>query len=154
VAKSPELVVKSTGMRRVFFAFSTFVMTALGIIEPARGISAMQAINITVINPWFMTPFMGMAFLSVIWLIAGLLRWHEPWAAYVVAGSLLHFVGTFLVTMLFNVLRNNALARVVATTPQGAALWADYLVTWTWWNHVRTIAALAAAAAFVLALTR
>ncbi len=39
----------------VFFAFSTFVMKALAQQPAAQGIATMQTINITVINPWFMT---------------------------------------------------------------------------------------------------
>ena len=38
-------------MAGVFFAFSTFVMKALARLQPAQGIAAMQAINITAINP-------------------------------------------------------------------------------------------------------
>ena len=141
-------------MAGFFFAFSICVMKALGAIPPAHGISAMQSINVAVINPWFLTPFFGMAVLSVLLSIAAVLRWHEPGAAYVVAGGLLYFLGTFLVTMLFNVPRNNALAAVAVTSTEGAALWADYLIAWTKWNHVRTIAALAGAASFTIALAR
>ncbi|HRO57613.1 MAG TPA: hypothetical protein PK177_00350 [Burkholderiaceae bacterium] len=36
----------------------------------------------------------------------------------------------------------------------GARLWADYLVCWTNWNHVRTAASLAALACFIVALMR
>lgn len=141
-------------MAGFFFAFSICVMKALGAIPPAHGISAMQSINVAVINPWFLTPYFGMAVLSVLLSIAAVLRWHEPGAAYVVAGGLLYFLGTFLVTMLFNVPRNIALAAVAVTSTEGAALWADYLIAWTKWNHVRTIAALAGAASFTIALAR
>lgn len=58
----------------------------------------MQSINVAVINPWFLTPYFGMAVLCLFLIIAALLRWHEPGAAYVLAGGLLYFVGTFLVT--------------------------------------------------------
>ncbi len=141
-------------MAGFFFAFSICVMKALGAIPPAPGISAMQSINVAVITPWFLTPFFGMAVLSVLLSVAAVLRWHEPGAAYVVAGGLLYFLGTFMVTILFNVPRNNALAAVEATSTEGAALWADYLIAWTKWNHVRTIAALAGAASFTIALLR
>ena len=141
-------------MAGFFFAFSICVMKALGAIPPAHGISAMQSINVAVINPWFLTPYFGMAVLSVLLSIAAILRWHEPGAAYVVAGGVFYFLGTFLVTMLFNVPRNNALAAVAATSTEGAALWADYLIAWTKWNHIRTIAALAGAASFTIALAR
>lgn len=141
-------------MAGFFFAFSISVMKALGAIPPAHGISAMQSINVVVINPWFLTPFFGMAVLSVLLSITAVARWQEAGAAYVIGGGLLYVLGTFLVTMLFNVPRNNGLDAVAATSPEGAALWADYLVTWTRWNHVRTIAALAGAASFTIALVR
>ena len=141
-------------MAGFFFAFSICVMKALGAIPPAHGISAMQSINVAVINPWFLTPYFGIAVLSVLLSITAVLRWHEPGAAYVVAGGVFYFLGTFLVTMLFNVPRNNALAAVAATSTEGAALWADYLIAWTKWNHLRTIAALAGAASFTIALAR
>jgi len=141
-------------MAGFFFAFSICVMKALGAIPPAQGISAMQSINVAVINRWFLIPYFGMAVLSLLLSIEAILRWHEPRAAYVVAGGLLYSLGTFLVTMLFNVPRNNALAAVAATSAEGAALWADYLIAWTKWNHVRTIAALAGAALFTIGLAR
>src|SRR5215203_2738800 len=45
----------------VFHAFSTFIMSALARIRPSQGIAAMQSINITVLNPWFLLPFVGTA---------------------------------------------------------------------------------------------
>ncbi|MCV3214187.1 hypothetical protein OGM63_11805 [Plectonema radiosum NIES-515] len=36
------------------FAFSTFVMNALGRLQPNEGIAVMQSINIKAINPLFM----------------------------------------------------------------------------------------------------
>jgi len=68
------------------------------------------------------------------------------------AGAALYLIGTFLVTLACNVPRNNALAAVARAQPDAAAHWASYLAGWTAWNHVRTAAALAAAACFGLAL--
>jgi uncharacterized membrane protein len=136
----------------IFFAFSTFVMRALGSLPPPQGIAAMQAINVAVINRCFMTAFFGTALACVVVMILSLSRWHDTGAAYCLAGSLLYLIGTVLVTMLFNVPRNNALAAVAPASTEGAKLWADYLSTWTAWNHVRTVAALAAAASFTIAL--
>jgi uncharacterized membrane protein len=127
-----------------FFAFSTFVMRALAAIPPPHGIAAMQSINIVVINPWFMTALLGTAVLCVGVGVASLVRWQDPGAGYLVAGAVLYVAGTFLVTMVFNVPRNDALAKVVPTSAEAAQLWATYLSAWTAWNHVRTIAALAA----------
>jgi uncharacterized membrane protein len=135
-----------------FFAFSTFVMRALGALPPPQAIPAMQSINIAVINPWFLTAFMGTAGLCVVVAIASLLRWHDPGAGYLLTGTVLYVSGTFLVTMVFNVPRNDALAKLTPASAEAASFWAAYLSTWTAWNHVRTIAALAAMVAFILAL--
>jgi uncharacterized membrane protein len=136
----------------VFFAFSAFVMKAFARLPPGEGMAAMQAVNVAVLNPLFLSVFLGTAAASVVAIVFSWLRWHEAGAVYLLAGGLLYLAGTFLVTTVFNVPRNNALAAVAPTDPNGASLWGSYLASWTAWNHVRTIAALAAAAAFTLAL--
>jgi uncharacterized membrane protein len=136
----------------VFFAFSSFVMNALGRLPPAQGIAAMQSINVAVINPWFMLPFLGTAAACAVLGVNSLLSWHQPGAGYVLLGSLLYVIGTLLVTMVCNVPRNDALAAVDPASAEGASRWAAYLVSWTFWNHVRTAAALAASASLTLAL--
>ncbi|UUZ68247.1 DUF1772 domain-containing protein [Polaromonas sp. P2-4] len=136
----------------IFFAFSAFVMKALARLPPGQGIAAMQSINVAVLNPWFMAAFMGTAVACALALIASLLRWHEPGAVYLFAGSTLYLVGCLLVTIVFNVPKNEALALVVPATPDGASLWAGYVSSWTAWNHVRTAASLAAAVSLTIAL--
>jgi uncharacterized membrane protein len=64
----------------------------------------------------------------------------------------LYLAGSLLVTMVCNVPRNDALARVAPDDPAAAGLWAEYLSRWTAWNHVRTAASLAAAGALTLAV--
>lgn len=136
----------------VFFAFSTFVMKALSRLPPGEGIVAMQSINVVVLNPWFLGAFLGTAAACVLALISSLLRWHEPGAIYIFVGSTLYLIGSLLVTIVFNVPRNEALASVVPAAPNSASLWAVYVAGWTAWNHVRTAASLAAAASFSVAL--
>jgi uncharacterized membrane protein len=136
----------------IFFAFSTFVMKALGKLPPPQGIAAMQSINVVVINPLFLATFLGTTVLCAVLAGAALFRWHEPGAAWLLAGGLLYVVGTFLVTVVFNVPRNNALAAADPASTDGASLWARYLVSWTAWNHVRTAAAFVASALLIIAL--
>jgi uncharacterized membrane protein len=135
-----------------FFAFSTFVMGALGRLPAAHGIAAMQSINVVVINPWFLGVFVGTAAACAILVAAALLTWQEPGAMLLLVGALLYFAGTFLATMFFNVPLNDALAAVAPDSSDGASLWSRYLITWTNWNHVRTIAALVASAVLTIAL--
>jgi uncharacterized membrane protein len=136
----------------VLFIFSVCIMKVLGAQPPAQGIAAMQSINVVIINPWFMTAFLGTVVLCVGLTIASLLQWNGTSSVLVITGSGAYVVGTFLVTMLFNVPRNDALAAVRPDTIEAARVWADYLVTWTAWNHARVAAAVAATALFGVAL--
>lgn len=135
-----------------FFAFSSFVMSALARLAPPQGITAMQSINITVINPWFMGVFMGTAIICLFLTISSLIKWRQPDSPYLLVGSLLYLLITFGATVVFNVPLNNALASVDPGSAEGAKLWAHYLVDWTMWNHVRTVGAIAATAAFIFSL--
>lgn len=134
----------------IFYAFSTFVMAALGSLPYAQGAGAMKAINVTVINPVFMLAFMGTAVLCLVLAAASIIWWGRPGGVLMLAASLLYLFGCFGVTMLFNVPLNNQLAAV--TSAQEAALWSRYLDVWTAWNHVRTLASIASAILFTAAL--
>lgn len=136
----------------VFFAFSTFVMRALARLPAAQGIAAMQSINVVVINPWFLAAFLGTAGGCVVLAISSLASWGAPGALALFAGSLLYLVGTMLVTFACNVPRNGRLASVDPASVAAGPIWAEYVTSWTKWNHVRTAAALAAAAMLTIAL--
>jgi uncharacterized membrane protein len=135
----------------VFFAFSTFVMRALGRLPAAHGIAAMQSINVVVLNPWFLGTFLGTAAVCVLTACVAVICWSAPGSAFLLTGGTLYLAGTVGVTMFANVPRNESLATLAPDDPQAASRWADYVRDWTAWNHVRTAAALAAAAAFILA---
>jgi uncharacterized membrane protein len=128
----------------LFFAFSNFIMKALMRIPAPSGIAAMQAINVTVLNPLFLALFFGTAAACALLLF---LAWERPLA---VLGAALYLVGTFGVTMVFNVPRNNALVRL--DPADSVAAWRRYVQEWTWWNHVRTFAAVLAAVLLALEL--
>ena len=139
-------------MAGLFFAFSVSVMKALVRLPSAEGIAGMQSINVAIINPVFLAAFFGTAAACVLVMIASFLRWHDPGAVYLLIGGSLYLIGTFLVTFVFNVPKNNALATVAPADPGSASLWTDYLSKWTAWNHVRAAAAIAAAALLTIAL--
>ena len=137
-----------------FYAFSTFVMKALARLPAHEGVAAMQSINVVVINPLFLGVFLGTAAVCAFAAVGAWARWERPGAGCLLAGAVLYFVGTFLVTVVFNVPLNNSLAAVTPTEPDVAGQWAGYVSRWTAWNHVRTAAALAAMVAFIAALRR
>jgi uncharacterized membrane protein len=96
--------------------------------------------------------FLGTAAACVLVVISSLLRLHNWGAVYLLAGGTFYLVGTCLVTRACNVPKNAVLASVAPTNPNGTSLWASYLVTRTAWNHIRTAAALAAAASLTIGL--
>ena len=135
----------------IFYAFSTFVMQALARLPVPEGIRAMQAINVTVINPLFLGIFMGTALLLLVLAAAAGMNSGQPGGMLVLAGAALYLLGCFGVTMAFNVPLNNAIAAADPDSAEGAAVWARYLRDWMAWNHVRTAASLAGAIVLVLA---
>jgi uncharacterized membrane protein len=139
-------------MAGVFFAFSAFVMKALARLPAAQGIAAMQSINIAVLNPGFLSVFLGTSVACVVLTVIALLRWNTPGAAILLAGSVMYLFGTLMVTRVFNVPRNDSLAAVEPASADAGRLWADYVASWTAWNHVRTAAAVIATAMFAIAL--
>ncbi len=136
----------------IFYAFSSFVMGALGRIPSEQGINAMKAINVVVINPSFLVLFMGTTVLCAGLALWSLFHLGETTAWLILAASALFVIGCFGVTMMFNVPLNNQLAR--ASPSEAGALWQTYLRDWTMWNTVRTVAPTFSAVLFTLALVR
>ncbi|WP_367265416.1 hypothetical protein [Polaromonas sp.] len=68
----------------IFFAFSSFVMSALGRLPPAQGVAAMQSINETVINPGFLLVFFGTG-LACLALAGGAYFWWGETSAKLMA---------------------------------------------------------------------
>jgi uncharacterized membrane protein len=138
----------------IFYAFSAFIMKALGNLPPEKGIAAMRSINVAIINPFFIPLFIGTALLCVFITVLTFVQRPTSAMAWLLVGSALYFVGSFFFTMVFNVPRNNALDAVDSASAEGAKVWADYLMTWTFWNHVRTVASLGAMTSFIIALNK
>ncbi len=136
----------------VFFAFSTFVMKALGRVPPEMGISVMQSINVTVLTPWFMGVFLGTGIICIVALIHSLYYWGLAGTLPRLAGSAIYLIGSIFITIAFNVPRNEHLATMSAEDPDSVEVWKGYLFSWTVWNHVRTVASFGAAALFGMAL--
>jgi uncharacterized membrane protein len=107
----------------VFFAYAVSVMPALRSMDDQTFVTVMNRINVVIVNPLFLLVFLGAPALAVV-----LLAWdRSPWA---IAAAVLAVV-TLLVTIVFNIPLNNALAaggdREAFETP------------WVLWNVVRTL---------------
>ncbi len=114
-------------MAGLYFAFSTFIMSALGRIPQAHGISAMQSINATILQSLFMPLFWGTTLSALALAGFALFRLGETAATAMLAAGILYVVGMFVCTVVFNVPLNNALDAVDPAGAEGAAVWTRYL---------------------------
>ena len=135
----------------LLLAFSVAVMPALARQPDAHGMRVMQVINVVILNPLFLTLFIGTAFVAL-----GLMGLSWPGGpgeglALGLVGALLYLIGVFGVTMVVNVPLNNRLAALDANASDSGLEWRHYLQRWTWWNHVRSAAAAMASLAMTLA---
>jgi uncharacterized membrane protein len=138
----------------IFFAFSTFVITSLSRLPAEQGIYAMQSINAVIVRSPFIVVFIGTTVLCLILGIVSCVRFGTAGAGYALTGSLFIIIGTFLVTAIFNVPLNNELASVTQGSSDAAKVWGRYIAGWMPWNHVRTIASIAALVFFVITLRK
>ena len=136
----------------VFFAFSAFVMKALAQLPASQGVAAMQRINVVVLNPLFLSVFMGTALLAAGCVVASFFPWRAPRSPLLLAGGLLYLAGSFFVTRAFNVPRNKRLARLSVESSEAAAYWLVYVREWSRWNDLRTAASIASAVCSAAAL--
>ena len=129
----------------IYYAFSGFIMRALDTTGTVPATDAMIAINRVILGSGFMVLFFGTTLLSLLLLVAALIQ--RPAGQWLIIGSAaIYLIGMLGVTMLRSVPLNQQLAA------EGAQMWPAYLRHWTFWNHVRTVASIIAAAGFCLAL--
>ncbi|HYI37827.1 MAG TPA: anthrone oxygenase family protein [Thermoleophilaceae bacterium] len=135
----------------VFFAFSSFVMAGLKRLPAPQGIAAMQSVNVTALTPLFMGALFGTAVAVLAVLVWSAVAADGSARVLAMAGGAVYLAGVIGVTAALNVPLNDRLAAASATDPASVRLWADYLSDWTMWNHVRTVAGIAAAGLLVAA---
>lgn len=139
-------------MGGAFYAFSSFVMAGFRRMPDQEGIAAMQSINVTAVLPGFMAGFFGTTLLSIavgIWAIAD---WQDETSVWLLVGVGFYLLGVFVMTAAYHVPRNDRLAVLDPATEEAATYWVTYQREWTRWNHMRALASLAAAAAYIVAL--
>lgn len=133
----------------VFLGFSDFVMRGLAQAPDAQGAAGMVGLNRTVYRSVFMVLLMGIALAAL--AIAVVSLWQFSGAARVVSllGSAAYLWGVMLITAAGNVPMNTRLDSMSDHPAQTAIYWPVYVRRWTLLNHVRTFAAVWAAASWL-----
>ncbi|MEO1238249.1 MAG: anthrone oxygenase family protein [Pseudomonadota bacterium] len=137
----------------VFLAFSDFIMRSLALTGGHGGVEAMQVINREVFRWVFMALFLGMAAVSLVVAGYGAFAVTGPAGTLIMMAGLVYLVGTFGVTVFFNVPMNEALAGMEISSGATRDYWLQtYVPRWTFWNTVRTFASAASAALLLFGL--
>ncbi len=140
-------------MSGLFFAFSVFVMQALGSMPAPQGMLAMQQINRKILRPLFYVVFFGTTLCCAALLLLPLwLPEHRLTYSLTAAGSLAYLVGGFVVTAACNVPLNNRLDGLSPEESAGTEFWSQYQSQWMRWNHLRTLSCLFSTVLFALSL--
>lgn len=134
----------------VFLAFSDFVMRSLNAASPHAGIESMQLINRKVYSSVFLVLLLGLAPVSAMLSAYAWVYISGPAQIWLVAGGVLYFLGTFVVTIFGNVPMNKRLDAMATDGRATQIYWSSYATFWTMWNHVRTAASTLAAAFFLI----
>ena len=136
------LGITTTGLiAGLFCAFAYSVMPGLHRADARTLVTAMQKINVAIVNPVFLLLFFGGLVVTV---AAAWLCRHDAIAPWAIAAAVLYLLG-LVVTVAFNIPLNDRLA--AATDPDAARR--AFETAWVRWNLVR--AALHTGAFMILA---
>ena len=134
-----------------FYAFSVLVMPGLDATNPLVAIPSMQNINAAVDSRLFGLGFSGAAILAGVALVIGVLRRDGLSSYLLVVSGAVYLVGTFLVTVAFNVPLNDDLDGYSLLDPASIGRMDGYIRDWSRWNDVRTVSSLLAFVLFAAA---
>lgn len=129
----------------VYANFSLRVMPRLAALADPDGIRTMQSFNRTAEQAPFMAVFFGTALASGAVIARATDAERTTGDLLAAAGGGLYLAG-FLLTIVYNVPRNNALAAADPVSAHGAQIWASYLREWTAANSVRAVMSAVGAA--------
>jgi uncharacterized membrane protein len=140
-------------MAGLYYAYACSVMPGLSRTDDRTFISAMQQINVAIINPWFFISFFGalvLTALAAVLHLRGEGRAVLPW----IAAALVLYIATLAITFGFNVALNNELA--AAGDPDRiadvAAVRERFEARWVRWNIARAVASTLALGCLTWAL--
>ena len=136
----------------IFFAFSTFVMRALARLPSREGIRAMQSINAAVLNLMFASVFVGTGAIAGLALVLSALLGDAVATMCIAIGAFAYGTGFIAVTMKRNVPLNEKLAAWHPDDESSDSFWKMYVLDWSRWNHLRTVAASVSMLLMIMAL--
>jgi uncharacterized membrane protein len=140
-------------MAGLYFAFTTSVMPGLARCDDRTYVTAMQRLDRAIMNPWFLSTFVGSLLVPVVAIVMHLDE-GRPRLLWLVVGAICYAV-TVVITAAVNIPLNTRLADAGAVTDASApAVREMYHERWTRANNARTVICLIAVIAFAVALAQ
>lgn len=127
----------------LFYGYTCSVNLGLGKLNDREYITAMNAINVAILNPLFFVSFMGTLVLLPVSTYLNYSAADNSRFILLLIATLLYAIGVFGVTMFGNVPLNDALAKVNVNTASAGDLAAHRLAfegPWGLLHNVRTLA--------------
>jgi len=134
----------------VYYTYQISVTRALAEVDDDAYVAAFQSINRTIVNPWFVSVFLGAPVLAGVALA---LHWgaDRPLVAAIAAGLVLQ-VASVAITVAGNIPLNEALDREgVVTGAAATAARTAFEASWNRLHLARTVAAVGSFVAFGVA---
>jgi len=137
----------------LFYAYSYSVMPGLGRADDRTFVTAMQRINVAILNGWFALCFAGALVFTALAAALHVPRGGRSALPWIVAALVLYIV-VLGVTFAVNVPLNNQLdaAGDADRVPELAAVRRRFEASWVRWNIVRTAASTASFGCLLWAL--
>jgi uncharacterized membrane protein len=133
----------------LFYSYSCSVNVGLGSLPDREYLSAMQSINVAILNPLFFLSFMGTL---VLLPVCTYLHYQQPGFTLLLSATIIYVVGSFGVTIFGNVPLNEMLAQVDlqdASPEQIASVRGKFE---TAWNNLHTVRTTASAVSLVFVI--
>lgn len=127
----------------VYANFTARVLPRLSRLPAAEAIATMQQFNRTALQPPFMIAFFGGAALGA-YQVFRYVRGNDDLASALAAGAGAAHLAAFVLTIAYNVPRNERLDRLDPRSTAGADYWAIYLREWGAANSSRAVLAAVA----------
>ena len=136
----------------VFLAFSGFVMRSLSKAKASAGIEVMQIINREVWPTLFIALLLGMSALSPGLMAYAYFQIEGTASTLIITGGAIYLLGSFVVSLAFNVPMNNRLDSRECASAEVAIYWTNtYVPRWTFWNYIRAASSGSAAVCYLFA---
>ena len=147
-------LVLTAAVSGVFFAFSNSVVPGLNAVRPEQAITSMTSINRVILNPLFLSAFVGPPIAAVLAGILILVEGSTSASLLYFASAVVYALACIVPTATVNVPLNNALdSGTIPTAPEEVTrTWNDYSGRWLKWNHWRAVGSLVAVALSGVAL--